>query len=92
MVDCTECMNSCARPQWSAVAPGPIHMPMKPLPKPPPVRPKVVLTTTLALDFVVELQYGSGKKIGLPNRFGQMTFSSSSVATVPCAAVIAPLE
>jgi hypothetical protein len=34
----------------------------------------------------------AGQKIGLPNRFGQITFSSSSVAAMPCAAVIAPLE
>jgi len=44
----------------------------------------------LAFHLVDELQYGSGKKMGLPKYVGQITFSSSSVAAVHCEAVIVP--
>src|ERR1019366_3089519 len=46
--------------------------------------------TMLTLDLLADLQNGSGSNIGLPKRMGQMTFSSSSVAAVHCAAVIVP--
>jgi hypothetical protein len=44
------------------------------------------------LYFVAELQYGSGKKTGLPKYAGQITFSSVSVACCPSVAPIAPFE
>jgi hypothetical protein len=44
----------------------------------------------LALNLVAELQYGSGKKIGLPNIVGQTMVSSVFVASEHCAAVIVP--
>ena len=44
----------------------------------------------LTFDLVADLQKGSGSNMGLPKRMGQMTFSSSSVAAVHCAAVIVP--
>jgi hypothetical protein len=44
----------------------------------------------LTFDLFTDMQNGSGSNIGLPNRIGQMTFSSSSVAAVHCAAVIVP--
>jgi hypothetical protein len=34
----------------------------------------------LTFDFAVLLQKGSGSNIGLPNRMGQIAFSSSAVA------------
>jgi hypothetical protein len=46
--------------------------------------------TILTFDLVADVQNGSGSNIGLPNRIGQISFSSSSVAAVHCAAVIVP--
>jgi hypothetical protein len=45
----------------------------------------------LALYFVALEQYGSGKKIGNPNRVGQTICSSVSVAAEHCEEEIVPL-